>query len=125
MSAALDKCLALGLFCLLMAASTFAGDLYKWQDKNGVWHFSSIPPAKEQSFTTVEMPADPTPLVSMRKLGIEREPEYSFFNNLWGPVELELRAEDADNVSSEPPLPARFILPGQTEQRLVKFKASD
>jgi len=122
---ALIKWFTPGVFCLLMAASALAGDMYKWQDEDGVWHFSSIPPATEQSFATVEMPADPTPLVSMRKLGVDREPEYSFFNNLWGPVELELSLSDAENVSSEPPLPARFVLPGQTEQRLVKIKASD
>jgi len=28
-------------------------------------------------------------------------------------------------VTSEPPLPTRFILPGQTEQRLLKVKATD
>lgn len=125
MIAALNKYFSAGIFCLLTAAGASAGDMYKWQDEDGVWHFSSIPPSQEQSFTTVEMPADPAPLVTMRKLGIEREPEYSFFNNLWGPVEMELRLEDAENVTSEPPLPARFVLPGQTEQRLVKIKASD
>ncbi len=121
---ALNKRIPPVIFCLL-AAGVHAGDMYKWQDENGIWHFSSIPPANEQSFTTVEMPADPTPLVSMRKLGIDREPEYSFFNNLWGPVELELSLSDAENVTSEPPLPARFVLPGQTEKRLVKIRASD
>ncbi len=125
MIAAFKKFIPLAVICLLMTANAGAGDMYKWQDEDGVWHFSSIPPADEQSFTTVEMPADPTPLVSMRKLGIDREPEYSFFNNVWGPVELELRLEDAENVTSEPPLPARFVLPGQTEQRLVKIRASD
>lgn len=125
MVAALNKCIPAGVFCLLMSVCAAAGDLYKWQDEDGVWHFSSIPPADEQAFNTIEMPADPIPLVTMRKLGIEREPEYSFFNNIWGPVELELHVSDTENVTSEPPLPARFVLPGQTEQRLVKIRASD
>ena len=121
----LKKWFTAGVLCQLIATGALAGDLYKWQDENGVWHFSSLPPDREQSFTTVEMPADPTPLVSMRKLGTDREPEYSFFNNLWGPVELGLSLSDAENVTSEPTLPARFVLPGQTEQRLVKIMASD
>ena len=111
--------------CVLIAIAASAGDLYKWKDKDGVWHFSSTPPLIEENFDTVAMPTDPKPLVSMRKLGAEREPEYSFINNIWGPVELELKLEDAENVSSEPPLPARLVLPGQSEKRLLKIKATD
>ena len=112
-------------FCLFVAFTAGAGDMYKWQDADGVWHFSSTPPETETQFDTVEMPADPQPMVSMRKLGIDREPEYSFINNIWGPVELELRLHDADNVTSEPPLPARLVLPGQSEERLLKIRATD
>jgi len=114
-------------FCLLLALAASAGDMYKWQDGDGVWHFSSTPPAPDanQEFETLEMPADPKPMVSMRKLGTEREPEYSFVNNIWGPVELELVMEDAENVSAEPPLPARLVIPGQTEQRLLKIWPTD
>jgi len=102
-----------------------AGDMYKWQDKDGVWHFSSTPPKTDQDFDTVIMPKDPKPLIGMRKLGLNREPEYSFINNIWGPIEIELRVHDAENVSSDPPLPARLVLAGQTERRLLKIKAAD
>ena len=111
--------------CLVLAFSVSAGDMYKWQDKDGVWHFSSKPPETDEQFDTVAMPADPTPMVTMRKLGTEREPEYSFFNNIWGPIELELKFYDAVNVISEPALPARLVLPGQTEQRLLKVKPAE
>jgi len=110
-----------------MAVATIvaAGDMYKWQDKDGIWHFSSTPPETDEQFATVEMPADPTPMVTMRKLGIDREPEYSFINNIWGPIELELKLSEKENVTSEPPLPARLVLPGQTERRLLKIRATD
>lgn len=111
--------------CLLLSFASSAGDMYKWQDDDGVWHFSSTPPETDEAFKTVEMPVDPTPMVSMRKLGTEREPEYSFINNIWGPVELELRLHDAENVTPDPPLPARIELAGQTEKRLLKIKATD
>lgn len=110
---------------LLVTFSLFAGEVYKWQDEDGIWHYSSTPPSSDEQFDTLNMPTDPKPLVSMRKLGINREPEYAFFNNLWGPVELELELYDAENVISEPPLPVRFVLPGQTEKRLVIIKAMD
>ena len=110
---------------MLMVTAVSAGDMYKWQDKDGVWHFSSTPPLTDEQYDTVEMPADPKKLVSMRKLGLEREPEYSFINNIWGPIELELRLEGAENVSSDPPLPARIVLPGQSEKRVLKIRATD
>jgi hypothetical protein len=113
---------ALGLF---VAIAVSAGDLYKWQDDDGVWHFSSSPPETDEKFATVEMPADPKPMIGMRKLGTEREPEYSFINNIWGPIELELSLHNAENVTSDPPLPAHIVIPGQTEQRLLKIKATD
>ena len=116
------------LLCLVGILAVFpapAGDVYKWQDEDGVWHFSSTPPEPGQRFDYIEMPADPKPMVSMRKLGLDREPEYSFINNIWGPVELELRLHDAENVTSEPRLPARLVLPAQSERRLVKIKAAD
>jgi hypothetical protein len=113
------------VLCLPLALSATAGDMYKWQDADGVWHFSSTPPETEEQFDTIDMPADPKPMVSMRKLGINREPEYSFINNIWGPVELEIKLNDAENVTSEPPLPTRLVLPGQTEKRLLKVKAID
>ena len=108
---------------MVIAAS--AGDLYKWQDKDGIWHFSSTPPENDEEFDTMEMPTDPKPVINMRKLGTDHEPEYSFMNNTWGPVELALSFDEAENVSSEPPLPARIVIPGQTERRLLKIRATD
>ena len=110
---------------LAVAISVSAGEMYKWQDEDGIWHFSSSPPETDEKFDSLSMPVDPRPMVSMRKLGLDREPEYAFFNNLWGPVELEIKFNDDENVRSEPPLPARFVVPGQTEQRLLKIMAID
>lgn len=113
------------IFTLVVTIGVSASEIYKWQDEDGIWHFSSIPPETDEKFDSLAMPADPRPMVSMRKLGVDREPEYAFFNNMWGPVELELKLNDDENVRSEPPLPARFVLPGQTEQRLLKVMAID
>ena len=109
----------------MVSFGLFAGDLYKWKDQDGIWHFSSLPPETDDQFETVALPADPKPMVTMRKLGTEHEPEYSFVNNIWGPIELELKLNEATNVSAEPPLPTRIVLAGQEEKRLLSIRATD
>lgn len=115
-------CLFIGLLLALPVAS---GDVYKWKDEAGIWHFSSKPPENDDEYATVEVPASPHELVAMRQLGTKHEPEYVFFNNIWGPIEIEFNLPIAENVVSDPQLPARFVLEGQAEERLLKIKAED
>ena len=124
MTAQLAKiCLVLSLLTLPLLAH--AGDLYKWQDKDGNWHFSDRPPKDDSQFEFIELPADPRAMVSMRKTGTKHKPSYEFFNHYHGPAELEVRLKVAENIHSEPPLPTRVILAGQTERRVVTFSADD
>lgn len=114
----------------LLASLAFGGDLYKWQDEDGVWHFSDKPAKSGEriaadTYDYVALPADPKPMVSMRKEGSDFEPEYVFFNHYWGPAELEVRLNVAENIRSVPPTPARIILPGQSETRAIRFFAQD
>jgi len=113
------------LLAIGMTIDVFAGDLYKWKDKDGIQHFSSTPPKADENFSTFELPVDPQKLVTMRKTGTTHEPEYVFFNNTWGPIELELTLPEAENVQSDPPLPARLELPARAEKRLLKIRAQD
>lgn len=118
--------LLLGLFGLLLPLSSASGDIYKWQDEDGIWHFSSMPPETDDTYDTIQSPtASPGQPISMREMGTKHEPEFEFFNNLWGPVEVELTLPTAENVTSEPSLPARLVLDGQSEKRLLKIKATD
>lgn len=111
---------------LLMAAQVaLAGDLYKWQDEQGLWHFSDMPPAGEAAFETFAVPNEPRPMLSMRRAGTERQPVHVFFNHYWGAAEVELRLAESSNIRSEPALPARFVLPGQAEQALVTLGPRD
>ena len=110
---------------ILVPLLAFAGDLYKWEDENGIWHFSDKPPGAGTDFDFVELPAEPKAMVTMRKSGKKHEPSYMFFNHYHGPAELEIHLKVAENISSEPRLPARIVLPGQTEQKAVSFFAAD
>lgn len=110
---------------LLICAPAIAGNIYKYQDENGIWHFTDRAPADREDFETVFMEREPEPRVRLRREGPESNPVYLLFNEYWGPVEVELKLSNAVNVLSEPPLPARFVVPGQTEQTLVGIGAQD
>ncbi|NNE06689.1 MAG: M23 family metallopeptidase [Xanthomonadales bacterium] len=119
------KCILTSLL-LALPLLLHAGDLYKWQDENGIWHFSDKPPRSgSQEFDFVQLPAEPRRMVSERKAGQKHEPEHWFFNHYHGPAELELRLHIAENIVSDPPLPARIILPPQVEQRAVRFSSAN
>jgi murein DD-endopeptidase MepM/ murein hydrolase activator NlpD len=103
----------------LLPATVPAKNIYKFQDENGIWHFTDRAPAEEIEFETVYMEREPEPRISMRREGSSGSPVYLLFNDFWGPVEIELRFEESVNVLSEPSLPARFIIPAQTERTLL------
>jgi murein DD-endopeptidase MepM/ murein hydrolase activator NlpD len=71
------------------------------------------------------MEREPEPRIRLRQEGKKESPVYVLFNDFWGPVEVELTLEETVNVLSEPSLPARFVIPGQTERTLVGIGALD
>lgn len=120
----LRRWLAVAALALPVAAA--AANIYKYQDENGIWHFTDRAPNDESvEFETVYMEREPEPRIRMRQEGTKHSPVYIVFNDYWGPVELELSLSDAVNVLSEPELPARFVVPGQKEQTLVGLGALD
>jgi murein DD-endopeptidase MepM/ murein hydrolase activator NlpD len=102
-----------------------AENIYKYQDENGIWHFTDRAPEDDIRYETVYLESEPEPRVRMRQEGPKENPVYIVFNDFWGPVEIELKLEDAVNVIAEPPLPARFVVPGQAEQTLVGIGAEN
>ena len=118
------------LICLvavlaLLPTTLLAKNIYKYQDENGIWHFTDQAPAENIEFDTVYMEREPEPRIKMRREGQNESPVYLLYNDFWGPVEIELKFEEAVNVLSEPALPARFILPAQTERTLLGIGALD
>jgi len=110
---------------LLSPTAAVAKNIYKYQDENGIWHFTDRAPEDEIEFETVYMEREPEPRIRMRQDGPKENPVYVVFNDFWGPVEIELTLVEAVNVLAEPPLPERFVIPGQTEQTLVGLAALD
>lgn len=110
---------ALLAVALLLCTTAVAKNIYKYQDENGIWHFTDRAPEEDIPFETVYMEREPEPRLKLRQTGTKQSPIYILFNDFWGPVEVELILTDASNVLSEPELPARFVIPGQSEQVLA------
>ena len=115
----------LAAFLLLPPGLAAAANIYKYQDENGIWHFTDRAPQEDVAFETVYMEREPEPRIRLRQEGSKESPVYIVFNDFWGPVEIELTLLDAVNVLSEPQLPARFVVPGQKEQTLVGLGPMD
>jgi len=114
------------LVCGLLAAMPAAAkNIYKYQDENGIWHFTDKAPEEDIPFDTVYMEREREDRVRLRQEGTKQNPLYYLFNDYWGPVQVELKLADAVNVLSEPELPARFVILGQKEQLLAGLGALD
>jgi len=118
-------CFLLAVALILAPAAAFAKNIYKYEDENGILHFTDRLPEESVQFETVYMEREPEPRIKMRQEGTKESPVYLVFNDYWGPIEIELQLTDAVNVLSEPQLPARFVVAGQKEQALVGLGALD
>jgi hypothetical protein len=110
---------------LLLPLAGPADNIYKYQDENGIWHFTDRAPDENVEFETVFMEREYEPRVRLLQEGTKQSPVYRLFNDFWGPVEVELSLTDAVNVLTEPPLPARFVVPSQADQVLVGLGPAD
>ncbi|MGZ5055437.1 MAG: peptidoglycan DD-metalloendopeptidase family protein [Methylobacter sp.] len=113
--------ISLSIFILLLLHSLNATGqkLYKFQDKQGIWHFTDKPIAPSQSDVKVEvrqLKAAPKQLVWLLQSGEERHPQYYIRNDYAGPVEVEVDFSERDNVRTTPDLPKRFVVePGKSD----------
>lgn len=110
---------------VLFSGLAEARNIYKFQDENGIWHFTDRPPENKAEAEVVYMEREPEPRIQVRMEGSESSPVYILFNDFWGPAEVELSLPEAVNVLSEPELPKRFVIPGQSERTLVGLGALD
>lgn len=103
------------LSLLLLSTSGAAKKLYKYQDQNGIWHYSDKPPATEQPVEIRQLKPARKQRVRLEKGGNKYNPAFYAINQYPGPVEIAVDWEDQNNVISSPPLPQRFVVgPGKS-----------
>jgi murein DD-endopeptidase MepM/ murein hydrolase activator NlpD len=117
--------LALGL-ALLAAAGASAKHVYKYTDQKGIVHFTDVKPdgaAGPVESTLVR--TEHEPLITLRQDGTDADRTMTFVNSAGGPVSVDLAFVNRNNVQSDPPLPARLVLPGRSETRAAHITPVD
>lgn len=113
------------LLPLFAASPLWADNIYKYQDKDGIWHFTDKLPNDQEDFEAVWMEREPEPRITLRQEGDQRNPVYLLQNKYWGPVEVEVSLSTAENVMTEPQVPMRVVLGPQQEEAVLGIGAYD
>lgn len=112
------------LILILLSLCSFnaaAKKLYKYQDEQGIWHFTDKPTAAEQKQTELkvevrQLKVAPKQLVWLLQSGDKRHPKYYIRNDYAGPVEVEIDFTEQDNIRATPDLPRIFVVePGKSD----------
>ncbi|MDO9269796.1 MAG: peptidoglycan DD-metalloendopeptidase family protein [Methylobacter sp.] len=124
--------ISLSIFILLLLHSlTAVGQkLYKFQDEQGIWHFTDRPTASSQNQTELkvevrQLKAAPKQLVWLLRSGEERHPRFYIRNDYAGPVEVEINFSEQDNVRATPDLPRLFVIEPGTSDTLFDINGID
>lgn len=102
-----------------LAAVVSAQEIYLWTDDDGIRHLSDRKPDGEYEVKVQRAIAQPEAPVEMSNVGSEREPEWRFSNRMHGPVTVAVSLGEADNVVTEPALPAHLELPALGHQSVL------
>ena len=111
------------IFALIIySTSCFAKKLYKFQDENGVLHYTDKPPHTEMPVEVRQLKVEKQRYVWLEESGSKRHPEYHIRNNYFGPIEVEIGFSHRENILAKPELPGRFIIQPGISDTLIEVK---
>jgi len=105
---------------LVFSHFSYAEKMYKYQAKDGTWHFTNIPPATDQPVKVSKVHVDERKKrLTVQRRGPKERPEFYVYNEFYGPVEFEFLLKESVNIRSKPALPVRLIIPAYKETSAV------
>ena len=113
------------LVSLLSMINVQAKKLYKYQDPEGVWHFSDKQPETNQKIDIRQMKVAKRKLVWLEQEGKDKEPDFFIRNGFYGPVEIEVVLNTHKNIKVNPVLPSRFVVESGKSAKLFGIRADD
>lgn len=103
-----------------------AAKIYRWTDDAGVTQYGDQPPVAESAAVTV-IPVEFEP-GAIAQLRVENQgSRYLAWadNRLPGPIEVQLRFQDQDNIAGRPALPARALLAPRATALVAQLATAD
>jgi murein DD-endopeptidase MepM/ murein hydrolase activator NlpD len=100
------------IFVMLSLCSFNAASqkLYKFQDAQGIWHFTNKPTEAERQGTQQKLEVRQLKVAPNKLVWLYIRNDYA------GPVEVEVDLSEQDNVQATPDLPRRFVVkPGKSD----------
>ena len=115
---------SLSVFALVLSASEGWGKkYYKHVDDQGIVHYSDKKPKDVDDFESWQVRAEDSQYeVKVVNRGTKRMPIFYAVNAYHGPVEVRLSFGQVNNVYSEPPWPARYVVPANSDLYLATVK---
>ncbi|GAB2503423.1 M23 family metallopeptidase [Pseudoxanthomonas sangjuensis] len=117
-----------GTLLLALAASSDAGRLFRWKDRNGVTHYGDQLPPGQRAEGEIETIHFRNPSGAPVRLRVQRmQTSYQAWadNQLPGPMEVQLSFKRSENVLAAPALPKRVLVPARGSLLVATLYASD
>jgi murein DD-endopeptidase MepM/ murein hydrolase activator NlpD len=111
---------------LAFSAPLAAKKIYKVVDENGITHYTDRKPEDASApVEQISVRAELEQIAVLRLAGREGEKTAFAANRLHGPVEVELSFAENANITSNPPLPLRAVVPASSESALSVMRILD
>lgn len=113
---------------VLLAACTAPGAakrIYKYTDAAGLVHYTDQKPVDEPGVAETVVKIENRHIAEMRMDGDDDERLAHVFNQIAGPVEVQLSFTQDRNVTADPPLPLSAVLDGNEDRVLTRIRRAD
>ena len=128
----LQHALRIGMCAALLVAGigdAAASNVYRWVDAHGLAHYTDHPPegqtAGHAAVSVIPVQAEVTAVARMQVESDGDHYDAVVSNTLAGPVEVELRAINASNLSATPSLPLRAVIKPYARLTLATLALTD
>ncbi len=117
--------MALLLMMINGGQSVQAKHLYKYTDADGVVHVTDQKPDTDQAVDVRRIKAENRNSFTITNERSDGRSRQIIQNLLYGPIEVQIRVLEAENLLSEPPLPQSFVLPRGFRGEKVIYRPRD
>src|SRR5262249_38705880 len=118
--------LALALGAAVCSSTAIAKHFYTYTDEKAIVHYTDQkPPDGQDGVKSTLVRTDHQQLIQLREDGTDGDRTMTFVNSAGGSVTIDVAFVSSSNVASQPPLPARIVLPAMSETHALHIGPLD